>query len=145
DAEEPLLWSIEDIGGRRGEIICVAFNPDGKTLASGCSDGSVTICEVETGRVLHKRANPSRPECIGYSPDGKVYACGGSLEERNGEGGLVIAEAITGRMTQTLKGLLPPLSVSFMPGGKTITTISSDSTVKLWELGSEDTVHTLSD
>jgi RNA polymerase sigma factor (sigma-70 family) len=62
---------------------CLAFSPDGKTLA-GCDDQNrVVLCETDSGRVKQrlegvKMHQPNRPNIcsIAFSPDGNAVAAG---------------------------------------------------------------------
>tara|TARA_B100000676_G_C18012571_1_gene807602 strand:+ start:447 stop:833 length:387 start_codon:yes stop_codon:yes gene_type:complete len=47
---QSIVKTLKGIRGHEGEVFSVAFSPDGKTIASGSSDGTVRIWDVETVR-----------------------------------------------------------------------------------------------
>ena len=62
------------------EVYAVAFNPDGKKLASGSydHDAYVKVWDVATGEVVWKARGHERPVlAVAFSPDGKALATGG--------------------------------------------------------------------
>jgi WD40 repeat protein len=65
----------------RGNVTCLAFSPDGQTLASGGWDDSVRLWDVGTGIERHKmHAHPGMVAAVAFSPDGKVLASRGGLD-----------------------------------------------------------------
>jgi WD40 repeat protein len=64
--------------GHTAEVDCVAFAPDGATVASGCKDKTIKFWDVKTGRLLRTlTGHTGRVESITFSPDGKLLATGG--------------------------------------------------------------------
>ena len=65
-------------------IEATAFSPDGKTLAMGCSDGTVYLWNVSTGLEMGRlKSRPGRLLKLKFSADGRQLAAVGRSE---GEG-----------------------------------------------------------
>src|SRR5678816_163860 len=69
DGELPFVGGYEALG----RIRRVAFSPDGNFIATGSAgDGTVTLCEANTGRVLRTFVGEAAPiSQLAFSPDGK--------------------------------------------------------------------------
>ncbi len=77
-----LLW---DISGPRqpklratlenpGDLTCLAFSPDGKSLAGVGYGGLVTLLDPATGRMLGKWQLPGEVKALLFAPDGRHLA-----------------------------------------------------------------------
>lgn len=69
---------------RHGDVVrCLAFSPDGKTVATGTADrdGTIRLWDVATGRELWRTPSlQGAVSAIAFSPDGKTIWSGGSLD-----------------------------------------------------------------
>lgn len=112
-----------------GEVVSLAFSPDGKTLAGGGQNGSIQRWSGDAytpGELLLAHAGPVW--ALAFSPDGKTLASGGADHE--------IAEwdPVTGKLLRSLRGhehLV--LSLAFSPDGKLLASGSYDQTLKVWD------------
>jgi WD40 repeat protein len=78
-AEVVQVWNVSD--GKqlfRLKGGCVAFAPDGKSLATGCKDNLIRFWESSTGKELRQFAGHiDEVRCLAFAPNGKMLASGG--------------------------------------------------------------------
>ena len=96
---------------------CVAFSPDGSTLALGCDDGSVRLLDGETAEewaVLRGHADVVRS--LAFSPDGSRLISSGQDRQ------IMLWDAIEGKRVRSLgtSGPSPVQVVAFSPRGDQI-------------------------
>ncbi|MFF7727076.1 helix-turn-helix domain-containing protein [Streptomyces sp. NPDC008001] len=124
----PLLHRLT---GHSGAVTDVAFSPDGKTLATGGSDGTARIWDSATGKSRTTLAGHSAPvRSVAFSPDGKILATGS--DDRI----VRLWDVATGETRGILTGHTRPLqSVAFSPDGLTLATAGgNDETARLWDV-----------
>src|SRR5438128_459518 len=76
------LSRVGTVRFRTGDgILCLAYSPDGKTIASGGRNDPVRLWNAETGELLR-----TLPEhwawAMAFSPDGQFLATGGAHKNR---------------------------------------------------------------
>jgi len=117
-------------------VNCVAFSPDGNTIASGNSD-AIRLWDTDTGERLLKLSGHTGPvESVAYSPDGRTLASSASWD-----GTIRLWDANTGELIQTLTGHTLAIrggtsgiyGVAFSRDCGTLASGSRDGTVLLWE------------
>jgi WD40 repeat protein len=144
------LWNIdtqkrtvtrewEGYDKQRAWLRSLAWSPDGKTLAKGYQDGTVSLREVEKKQ---ERSLPSghgdSVYAVTFSRDGQMLATGS--HDRT----VVIWNVTTRQVQTTLRGHSDAIhAVAFAPDGRTLATGSRDSTVKLWDVATREVRATL--
>jgi eukaryotic-like serine/threonine-protein kinase len=112
-----------------GQVVALAFSPDGKTLLTGCSDGTARLWDVVTGKQRLTVKHQGPVVAVAFNPDGQTFVTG------SWDG--------TARVWKTASAVAvyPPLShqgkvlaVAFSPDGRTILTGSEDWTARLWDV-----------
>jgi WD40 repeat protein len=111
-----------------GEVHSVAWSPDGKTIASGGSDGAVIVWDAVTGREL-RRWQPrwSGVRCVAFSPDGTLLAAAAI------EGNVLLWDPATGAERERLGAGYDSRALAFSPDGKTLVAAGQRS-VAVWDV-----------
>jgi WD40 repeat protein len=122
--------TVDDIGGRQvaSEILCLAFSPDGATLASGEYHGALTLWDTQSGqRIWRATAHLHEVRCVSFAPAGDLLASASQ------DGTLRLWDAKTGECVQTLDtGENALCTVSFHPSGNFLASGAQDGMVRLW-------------
>ena len=115
--------------GHASSVNSVAFSPDGKTLASGSSDFTIKLWDVESGLQIKSLAgHVDMVNSVAFSPDGKTLASG------NGDNTIKLWNVETGQQIKSFLQADVVRSVAFSPDGKTLASGSNDRTIKLWNV-----------
>ncbi len=121
------------------DVLSVSFRPSGKLLAAGCSDTTVKLWNVATGRIVrilegHEEAVLS----VSFGPWGRLLATSGP------DTTVKLWNVETGEIVRTLQSRQDAvLSVSFGASGRLLASAGSDGTAKLWNVRTGETIHTL--
>jgi WD40 repeat protein len=112
------------------------FSPDGLWVASGSTDGMVTVWDATTGRERFAfRAHESTVWSVAFSPDGRLLSTASQdgkvkvwgFDPRRREGENSPLHTLTGHER-------PVHSVAFSPDGQCLASAGEDNTVRVWEL-----------
>jgi WD40 repeat protein len=109
---------------------CLAFAPDGKTLAVTCLQPDVRLLDAATGKLKHTWAGPAKGVWpVAFSSDGKTLAAGGV------DGSIKLWDAGSGQERLTVAAHQGRVySMAFSPDGKTLLTGGEDCMARLWNL-----------
>lgn len=129
----------ESFGEDNPSVTSLAFDPDGKTLASGHVDGTIRLWDVATGKVIKMlEGHADAVSSVVFWPDGKTLGSG-SLDRK-----IKIWTVATGKPNASLEGHSGGVtSMILNSDGNTLASESHDRTIKLWDVATNTEIKTL--
>ena len=123
----------------QGEVYALAFNPDGKVLATGGGDGKVRLWDSASGQLIKELGSHSATVVdLAFNPDGTRIVT--SSEDQT----VKIWDIPSGKLLQTVDDL-PGVSwgVQYSPDGTRLATTGEDGTITLWSADGKEVQLTL--
>lgn len=127
--------------GPLAPVAAVAFDKDGKRLASG-SYGQVVVWDLETARPVKLLTNVlGAVNDLKFSPDGTILAVAGGQPSAKGD--LRLYRVSDWKLLGVLRGHDDVVfSVAFSPDGKRLVSASFDHTLRLWDVEKQQSIRT---
>jgi WD40 repeat protein len=123
------------LDGFAERVVCVAFSPDGKLLATGggppTESGEIKVFDVATGKMQLEIKNGHSDTVFGicFSPDGK------KLATASADKFVKVFEVATGKLVRSFEGHTQHvMDVGWKPDGKVLVSIGADDLIKTWDL-----------
>jgi eukaryotic-like serine/threonine-protein kinase len=117
------------LSGHAGQVLDLAYRPDGQQLASAGDDHTIKLWDAASGKELGTlRGHAGMVLGLAYSPDGRRIASASQDDT------MKLWDPITQQEVLSLPGhALWLCSVAFSPDGRRIACAGADGTVKVWD------------
>jgi hypothetical protein len=128
------------LDGHTGKVASVVISPDGETLVSGCTDKTIKLWHLKTGKLLRTLSgNIGEVSSVAVSPDGNFLAVG---SDEHPKSNIKVWHLKTGKLLHTLSGHQKPVnSVVISPDGQILA--SGSHKIKIWHLHKGERISTL--
>lgn len=126
--------------GHSGKVSSVAISSDGETLVSGCTDKTINIWNLNTGKLLRTiTGNTEAVSSVAVSPSGNYLAVGSCEHPKSN---VKVWNLKTGKLLHTFLGHQKPVNVvAISPNGQILA--SGSHKIKIWNLYTGDRICTL--
>jgi len=123
--------------GHTGDVLSVAFSPDGNSILSGSSDNTINVWNINGGAPNRSIMSATQIKSISFSYDGRYVASGSE------DGVIALFDLSTGGYIRSFAGGHSGFvnAVTFSHDGTRILSGGGDNTVKLWDITIDGVTH----
>ena len=113
---------------RGGQVLELAFSPDGRLLAAGTGQGAIELYEVESGALLRELSDHrGRVEALAFSSDGRLLASGSH------DSTVALWSVDEARVLRRYHAHMGPvLDVAFSPDDLELASVGDDGCLRVW-------------
>ena len=116
-----------------GVAMSAVFSPDGKTLVTGHSDGSIFLWNVYTSELLTNYQAHKGPIWS------LIYINDSTFVSTSHDGSIKFWDISTGQCIKTLRGHQGSVyNAVFAPDGKTLISSGADCTIRIWNIATQE-------
>ncbi len=141
----------DDYGPSKG-VYCIAFTPDGKTIAAAGFDNpaslTITLWNIASGTGKRTLTGPKDTlfDGIAFSPDVRILATGSTLNTDASHYTVTLFDVATGKTLHAMPGHTKEIDgTAFSADGKTLASGSQDQSIKLWDVATGKLIRTMYD
>jgi WD40 repeat protein/transcriptional regulator with XRE-family HTH domain len=121
-----------------GMVWSLAFDPVGRTLATGSHDGSIKLWNLESGALLWTGWHSNNINRVAFAPDGGLLASSGT------DAAVRLWDPKLGTLIQTLPHPDPVCAIAWNPDGRLFATGDIEGCIRLWEIQKNQTATCIS-
>ena len=120
-------------------VTSAAFVRDGSRCVLGLENGTLLLCESQTGHVIKKfSGHAASVNCVAITPDDRSVVSGSADRE------LRVTDLKSGRCIRHLRGHMDGiLKIKIDPNGQLLVSSSWDNTLRVWDLPTGRQLHVL--